>query len=163
MEGPTPVSSLIHAATLVCAGVYLLLRLSFLFSLCESNLMFISIIGCFTSLLAGSAGVIQNDIKSIIAFSTCSQLGFLFIACGLSQFSLAFFHLVNHAFFKAVLFLCAGTIIHGSMGDQDLRTYGGLAKFFPISLIIILFASFALIGFPGLSGFYSKDILFEVV
>nr|UBY46089.1 Nad5 [Porphyridium purpureum]UBY46113.1 Nad5 [Porphyridium purpureum] len=188
---PTPVSSLIHAATLVTAGIYLLLRTSFLLDLCELNLTFITAMGCFTTLLAGTAGAVQNDIKSIIAFSTCSQLGFIFIACGLSQFNLAFFHLINHAFLyavelgtkrfvcqvlsekmgvyyfstisKAVLFLCAGSLIHSILNDQDLRNYGGLAKFFPISLTIMFFASLSLTGFPGLSGFYSKDLLFEAI
>lgn len=159
MEGPTPVSALLHAATMVTAGVYLLLRLSFFFEASPNILLLISIWGALTAFFASSVGAFQNDIKKIIAYSTCSQLGYMVAACGLGNFVGAYFHLFNHAFFKALLFLGAGIIIHALHDEQDLRNYGGLLNFFPFTFVCMLVASLSLIGFPFLSGFYSKDII----
>ena len=162
MEGPTPVSALIHAATMVTAGVYLLIRMSFLLIYCPNILMLVVFIGSLTTFFAGSIGCFQNDIKKIIAYSTCSQLGYMFIACGSANFNLALFHLFNHAFFKALLFLGAGSIIHALSDEQDLRRYGGLHKFLPITYIGFVIASLAIAGFPFLTGFYSKDLILEL-
>jgi NADH:ubiquinone oxidoreductase subunit 5 (subunit L)/multisubunit Na+/H+ antiporter MnhA subunit len=162
MEGPTPVSALIHAATMVTAGVYLLIRMSFLFIHCPSILIIIVFIGSLTTFFAGSVGCFQNDIKKIIAYSTCSQLGYMFIACGSANFNIALFHLFNHAFFKALLFLGAGSIIHALGDEQDLRRYGGLHKFLPITYIGFIIASLSIAGFPFLTGFYSKDLILEL-
>jgi len=161
MEGPTPVSSLIHAATLVTAGVYLLLRCTFLVELSPSTLALVCIIGGLTTILAGTAGLVQHDLKAIIAFSTASQLGFIFLGCGVGLFHISFFHLVNHAYFKATLFLCAGSAIHSVQGEQDLRRLGGLASFLPVTFNAMFFSSLSLSGFFGLAGFYSKDFLIE--
>ena len=139
MEGPTPVSSLIHAATLVTAGVYLLLRCTFLVELSPSTLALVCIIGGLTTILAGTAGLVQHDLKAIIAFSTASQLGFIFLGCGVGLFHISFFHLVNHAYFKATLFLCAGSAIHSVQGEQDLRRLGGLASFLPVTFNAMFF------------------------
>lgn len=162
MEGPTPVSALIHAATLVTAGVFLIIRCSTIFEQSLPVLFFITIIGALTAFFASSVGLVQNDLKRVIAYSTCSQLGYMVFACGLSHYSIALFHLANHALFKALLFLSAGCIIHGLSDEQDLRKMGGLIKFFPISYIMVLVGSLALTGIPFLTGFYSKDTILEV-
>lgn len=159
MEGPTPVSALIHAATMVTAGIYLLLRLSTLFLISENILKFVVIVGSTTALFGATTGAAQTDIKKIIAFSTCSQLGYMVTACGLGQFNLAFFHLVTHAFFKSLLFLSAGVIIHTMGGEQDIRKIGGLKNILPITLSSITIASLALSGIPYLSGYYSKELI----
>jgi len=161
MEGPTPVSALIHAATLVTAGVFLIIRCSIIFE--NSNSLFIiAIIGSLTAFFASSVGLVQNDIKRVIAYSTCSQLGYMVFAAGLSNYSISFFHLYNHALFKALLFLSAGSIIHGLADEQDMRKMGSLIQFFPVTYIMILIGSLALIGFPFLTGFYSKDAILEI-
>jgi NADH-ubiquinone oxidoreductase chain 5 len=162
MEGPTPVSALIHAATMVTAGVYLLIRTSFLFTHCPNILLCIVFAGSLTTFFAGSVGCFQNDIKKIIAYSTCSQLGYMIIACGNANFNVALFHLFNHAFFKALLFLGAGSIIHALGDEQDIRKYGGLHKILPITYISFLVASLAIVGLPFLTGFYSKDLILEL-
>jgi proton-translocating NADH-quinone oxidoreductase chain L len=159
MEGPTPVSALIHAATMVTAGVFLIIRCSILFENSLTLLNFVTIIGSLTAFLAASSAVFQNDIKKVIAYSTCSQLGYMIMSCGVSQYSIAIFHLVNHAFFKALLFLGAGIIIHALNGEQDIRRMGGLYKLLPLTYITMLIASFALSGFPFLAGFYSKEAI----
>jgi NADH-ubiquinone oxidoreductase chain 5 len=161
MEGPTPVSALIHAATLVTAGVFLVIRCSVIFE--NSNVLFIvTLIGALTAFFASSVGLVQNDLKRVIAYSTCSQLGYMVFAAGLSNYSIAFFHLANHALFKALLFLSAGCVIHGVSDEQDMRKMGSLVKFFPLSYTMILIGSLALVGFPYLTGFYSKDAILEV-
>ena len=162
MEGPTPVSALIHAATMVTAGVFLIIRCSFLFEYSPFILNIIVIIGSLTALFAATTGLLQNDIKKVIAYSTCSQLGYMFFACGLSSYDVGFFHLYNHAFFKALLFLGAGSVIHALSNEQDMRKMGGLRFLLPFSYSIMLIGSLALIGFPFLSGFYSKDVILEV-
>ena len=162
MEGPTPVSALIHAATLVTAGIFLIIRCSLLFEQSLVSLFFITIMGALTGFFASSVGLVQNDLKRVIAYSTCSQLGYMVFACGLSHYSVALFHLVNHALFKALLFLSAGCIIHGISDEQDLRKMGGFVKFFPISFVMILIGSLSLTGIPFLTGFYSKDLILEV-
>jgi len=159
MEGPTPVSALIHAATMVTAGVFLVIKCSFLFEFAEFTLGFITIIGAITSLYGASVGFMQYDIKKIIAYSTCSQLGLMFCACGLSAYSLGLFHLINHAFFKALLFLCAGSIIHALNDEQDIRKMGGLKNILPFTYVSMLIASLSLMGFPFFSGFYSKELI----
>ena len=161
MEGPTPVSALIHAATMVTAGVFLLIRGSFLFEQSPNMLFFISIVGAVTAVFAATTGLFQNDIKRIIAYSTCSQLGYMVFACGLSNYQVGFFHLSNHALFKALLFLGAGSIIHAIADEQDIRKMGGFKNLLPFAYAIFLIGSLALIGFPFLSGFYSKDIILE--
>lgn len=162
MEGPTPVSALIHAATMVTAGVFLLIRCSFLFEHSPNILLLISIIGVLTAIFAASIGLFQNDIKRVIAYSTCSQLGYMVFICGLSGYQVGFFHLSNHAFFKALLFLGAGSVIHAISDEQDVRRMGGFKNLLPFSYSIFLIGSLALIGFPYLSGFYSKDIILEI-
>jgi proton-translocating NADH-quinone oxidoreductase chain L len=162
MEGPTPVSALIHAATMVTAGVFLVIKCSFLFEFAEFTLGFITIIGAITSLYGASVGFMQYDIKKIIAYSTCSQLGLMFCACGLSAYSLGLFHLINHAFFKALLFLCAGSIIHALNDEQDIRKMGGLKNILPFTYVSMLIASLSLMGFPFFSGFYSKELILFV-
>jgi len=161
MEGPTPVSALIHAATLVTAGIFLLIRCSFLFEYSTIALFVILIIGGITSLFGASTALLQNDIKKIIAFSTTSQLGYMAFSCGLSSYNLAFFHLINHAFFKSLLFLSAGSVIHAVSNDQDLRKFGGLVVYLPFTYGVMLIGVLALCGFPFLSGFYSKEIIIE--
>jgi NADH:ubiquinone oxidoreductase subunit 5 (subunit L)/multisubunit Na+/H+ antiporter MnhA subunit len=141
MEGPTPVSALIHAATMVTAGIFLMIRLSSLFIVSEKTLVFVSLVGSITALFGSTTGTAQTDIKKIIAFSTCSQLGYMVSACGLGYFNFAFFHLVTHAFFKSLLFLSAGVIIHTLRGEQDIRKMGGLLKILPITFIAIVIAS----------------------
>jgi len=162
MEGPTPVSALIHAATLVTAGLFLIIRCSVLFEECPIILSIVTLMGSLTAFFAASIGLVQNDLKKVIAYSTCSQLGFMMFACGLSHYSVALFHLANHALFKALLFLSAGCIIHGLLDEQDLRKMGGLLQILPVSYTMILIGSLALVGFPFLTGFYSKDVVLEV-
>lgn len=159
MEGPTPVSSLIHAATMVTAGVFLILRFSFCFSL--NSLFFIMFIGAITIFFAASIGFTQVDIKKVIAYSTCSQLGFMFMSCGFQSFIYSFFHLFTHAFFKALLFLTAGYIIHLLNNEQDVRKMGGLLKTLPFAYISLFIGSYSLSGLPFLSGYYSKEPLIE--
>jgi NADH-ubiquinone oxidoreductase chain 5 len=161
MEGPTPVSALIHAATMVTAGVFVLIRAAPVFELSPSILCVISFIGALTAFFAASSGLVQNDLKRVIAYSTCSQLGYMVFACGISNYSVAFFHLANHAFFKALLFLGAGCLIHGICDEQDMRKMG-LGKLFVFTYTFILIGSFALIGFPFLAGYYSKDVILEL-
>lgn len=162
MEGPTPVSALIHAATMVTAGVFVLLRCSIFLEYSSSFILtLIIILGSLTAFFAATIGVFQNDLKKIIAYSTCSQLGYMFICCGMSLYNISLFHLFNHGFFKALLFLSAGSIIHSLGGEQDIRRMGGLARMLPFSYIMILIGSLALSGFPFLAGFYSKDLILE--
>jgi NADH-ubiquinone oxidoreductase chain 5 len=162
MEGPTPVSALIHAATMVTAGVFLLTRCSFLFEHSTLALNMIMFVGASTAFFASTTGLFQNDLKKVIAYSTCSQLGYMIFACGLSSYDVGLFHLSNHAFFKALLFLGAGSIIHAVSDEQDMRKMGGLKNLLPFSYSIMLIGSLALIGFPFLAGFYSKDTILEV-
>jgi NADH-ubiquinone oxidoreductase chain 5 len=157
MEGPTPVSSLIHAATMVTAGIFLIIRCSFLFITVPNVLIWLILFGSITTFLGSSIGLFQYDIKKIIAYSTCSQLGYMFLSCGLIGFDNSIFHLINHAFFKGLLFLSAGSIIHCFSHEQDFRKMGNLYLFLPISYISILIGSLSLVGFPFLSGFYSKE------
>lgn len=162
MEGPTPVSALIHAATMVTAGVFLIIRCSPLFECVPTVLLFITFIGAGTAFMAATAGLLQNDLKKVIAYSTCSQLGYMVFACGLSSYSLSLFHLANHAFFKALLFLSAGAVIHAVSNEQDMRRFGAFSKILPYTYAMFLIGSLALMGFPFLTGFYSKDIILEV-
>ena len=162
MEGPTPVSALIHAATMVTAGVFLIARTSPLFEYTSSVLSLVTIVGACTAFFAATVGLLQNDLKRVIAYSTCSQLGYMVFACGLSNYSVGVFHLVNHAFFKALLFLGAGSIIHAVADEQDMRKMGGLKKLVPFTYSMMVIGSLALIGFPFLTGFYSKDVILEV-
>ena len=163
MEGPTPISALIHAATMVTAGIFMVSRMSPLFELSDTALNFILIIGSITALFMGILGIIQNDIKRVIAYSTLSQLGYMTIALGVSAYSVATFHLMTHAFFKALLFLGAGSVIMGMHHNQDIRWMGGVRKYMPITWITSLLGSLALIGTPLFSGFYSKDSIIEAV
>jgi NADH-quinone oxidoreductase subunit L len=163
MEGPTPISALIHAATMVTAGIFMVSRMSPLFELSDTALMFIMVIGSITALFMGFMGIIQNDIKRVIAYSTLSQLGYMTVALGASAYSVAVFHVMTHAFFKALLFLGAGSVIMGMHHCQDIRYMGGLKKYMPITWITSLLGSLALIGLPFLSGFYSKDSIIEAV
>jgi NADH-quinone oxidoreductase subunit L len=157
MEGPTPISALIHAATMVTAGIFMVARMSPLFELSDTALNFVLVIGAITALFMGFLGIIQNDIKRVVAYSTLSQLGYMTVALGVSAYSVAVFHLMTHAFFKALLFLGAGSVIIGMHHDQDIRNMGGLRKYMPITWITSLVGSLALIGTPFFSGFYSKD------
>lgn len=163
MEGPTPISALIHAATMVTAGIFMVARMSPLFELSDTALSFILIIGSITALFMGFLGVIQNDIKRIVAYSTLSQLGYMTVALGASAYSVAIFHVMTHAFFKALLFLAAGSVIIGMHHVQDIRQMGGLRKYMPITWITSLIGALALIGTPFFSGFYSKDSIIEAV
>ena len=163
MEGPTPISALIHAATMVTAGIFMVSRMSPLFELSDGALSFIIVIGSITALFMGFLGIIQNDIKRVVAYSTLSQLGYMTVALGASAYSVAVFHLMTHAFFKALLFLGAGSVIIGMHHDQDMRNMGGLRKYMPITWITSLLGSLALIGTPLFSGFYSKDSIIEAV
>src|SRR3954465_7329686 len=162
MEGPTPVSALIHAATMVTAGVFLIIKCSHIFEYAPTILTIITFVGALTAFFAATAGLVQNDIKKVIAYSTCSQLGYMIFACGLSNYHVSFFHLVNHAFFKALLFLSAGAIIHSLSNEQDMRKYGGLIRLLPFTSIMLLIGSLSLMGFPFLTGYYSKDLILEV-
>ena len=162
MEGPTPVSALIHAATMVTAGVFLIARSSFIYEYIPNVLQIITVFGALTSFFAATTGLVQNDMKRVIAYSTCSQLGYMVFACGLSNYSGGFFHLSNHAFFKALLFLSAGSVIHSVNDEQDMRKMGGLKNLAPFTYSMVVIGSLALIGFPFLTGFYSKDLILEV-
>jgi len=162
MEAPTPVSALLHAATLVTAGIYLLLRCSPILEYSSTALLIITLIGSTTAFFAGTCGLLQNDLKRIIAFSTISQLGYMMMAIGLSQYNVALMHTVNHAFFKALLFLGAGAVIHSFADQQDVRKMGGLIKFLPFSYSVMLVGSLSLLATPFLTGFYSKDLILEL-
>jgi NADH-quinone oxidoreductase subunit L len=163
MEGPTPISALIHAATMVTAGIFMVARMSPLFELSETALSFVMVIGAITALFMGFLGIIQNDIKRVVAYSTLSQLGYMTVALGASAYSVAIFHLMTHAFFKALLFLAAGSVIIGMHHNQDIRWMGGVRKYMPITWITSLLGSLALIGTPLFAGFYSKDSIIEAV
>ena len=163
MEGPTPISALIHAATMVTAGIYMVARLSPLYELTDGVLIFILYVGSITAFFLGLVALVQNDIKRIIAYSTISQLGYMTAALGASLYSLAMFHLITHAFFKALLFLCAGSIIIKCHHEQDIRKIGGLRKYMPITYLAFLYASLSLIGFPITSGFYSKESIIDAI
>ena len=162
MEGPTPVSALIHAATMVTAGVFLIARCSPIFEYAPTTLTIVTCIGGITAFFAATTGLLQNDLKKVIAYSTCSQLGYMIFACGVSNYAVAIFHLANHAFFKALLFLGAGSVIHGVADEQDMRKMGGLRRLLPFTYAMMLIGSLALMGFPFLTGFYSKDVILEV-
>lgn len=162
MEGPTPVSALLHAATMVTAGIFLVIRSAPIWPYAPTALFLMTIWGALTAFFAATCGLVQHDIKKIIAFSTCSQLGYMFYACGLGNYTASLYHLTNHAFFKALLFMGAGAVIHTLQGEQDLRRMGGLAQVMPLTYVAMLLASLSLLGFPFLSGFYSKDILIEL-
>src|SRR6201996_6305302 len=162
MEGPTPVSALIHAATMVTAGVFLVVKCSFLFEYVPHVLTYVALIGALTAFFSATAGLFQNDIKKVIAYSTCSQLGYMIFACGLSNYHVGLFHLINHAFFKALLFLSAGAIIHSLSNEQDIRKFGGLISLLPFTGTMFLIGTLALIGLPFLTGFYSKDLILEL-
>src|SRR5574339_142890 len=163
MEGPTPISALIHAATMVTAGIFMVARMSPLFELSEAALSFVLVIGATTALFMGFLGIDNNDIKRIIAYSTLSQLGYMTVALGVSAYAGAIFHLMTHAFFKALLFLAAGSVIIAMHHEQDIRKMGGLRKYLPITYWTSVIGTLALIGFPGFAGFFSKDALIEAV
>jgi NADH-ubiquinone oxidoreductase chain 5 len=162
MEGPTPVSALIHAATMVTAGVFLIIRTSPIFEYAPNALMVVTFMGALTAFFAATTGMLQNDLKRVIAYSTCSQLGYMVFACGLSNYSVSMFHLMNHAFFKALLFLSAGSVIHAMSDEQDMRKMGGLINLLPFTYSMMLIGSLSLMGFPFLTGFYSKDVILEL-
>ncbi len=161
MEGPTPVSALIHAATMVTAGVFMVCRCSPLFEQSHDALNVVCIVGALTAFFAATVGLVQNDIKRVIAYSTCSQLGYMFFACGVGAYAAAMFHLMTHAFFKALLFLGAGSVIHGMSGEQDMRKMGGIWKMMPITYVYMWIGSLALAGLPVFAGYYSKDMILE--
>ena len=161
MEGPTPVSALIHAATMVTAGVFLVVKCSPLFEYSQVALNVVTIVGMITAIFAASVALVQNDIKKIVAYSTCSQLGYMFFAAGIGAYHVAIFHLFTHAFFKALLFLGSGSVIHAFKDEQDIRNMGGIRKKLPFTYILMLIGTLALTGFPFLSGFYSKDAIIE--
>jgi proton-translocating NADH-quinone oxidoreductase chain L len=161
MEGPTPVSALIHAATMVTAGVFLVIRSSFLFEYADSTLVLVGLIGAFTCFFSSIIGAFQFDIKKIVAYSTCSQLGYMFFSCGVSNYTVSLFHLFNHAFFKALLFLSMGAIIHAMSDEQDFRRMGGLLNLLPFTYVMVMVGSLSLLAFPFLTGFYSKDMILE--
>nr|YP_010555050.1 NADH dehydrogenase subunit 5 [Kappaphycus malesianus]UYR20471.1 NADH dehydrogenase subunit 5 [Kappaphycus malesianus] len=162
MEGPTPVSALIHAATMVTAGVFLMIRCSLLLEFSPAILCTLLVLGSLTAFFAGMTGIFQNDLKKVIAYSTCSQLGYMIFSCGLSCYEVSLFHLTNHAFFKALLFLSAGSVIHAVSNEQDMRRMGSLVSFLPITYSLMLIGSLSLAGFPFLTGFYSKDFILEL-
>jgi NADH-ubiquinone oxidoreductase chain 5 len=162
MEGPTPVSSLLHAATLVTAGVYLLIRLHPVLDKSPMVLTVICVLGAITALVAATIGLVQNDLKKVIAYSTCSQLGYMVFSIGLSSANVSIFHLSNHAFFKALLFLSAGSVIHALGDEQDVRKYGAGLLTQPLTYFMILVGSLSLMGVPFLTGFYSKDLILEL-
>jgi len=162
MEGPTPVSSLIHAATMVTAGIFILLRCSYLFFDMSTMFIYIIFFGSITAFFSSTIGLLQTDIKKVVAYSTCSQLGYMFICCGFSAYGNGIYHLFNHAFFKALLFLTAGYVIHALSNEQDIRKMGSLLTLLPVSYIMMLIGSLSLIGFPFFSGFYSKDRIVEL-
>src|ERR1700750_2310772 len=161
MEGPTPVSALIHAATMVTAGVYLLMRSSPLIEYSNTVLLICLWLGAITTIFSSLIGLFQQDIKKVIAYSTMSQLGMMVIAVGLSLYNLALFHLINHAFYKALLFLGAGSVIHAVADNQDFRKYGGLREYLPLTYSVMLIASLSLVAVPFMTGFYSKDFILE--
>ncbi len=161
MEGPTPISALIHAATMVTAGVFMVARLSPMFEYSEVALAAVVLVGAITAWMCATIGLVQNDIKRVIAYSTCSQLGYMFVACGVSAYSVGIFHLMTHAFFKALLFLAAGSVIHAVMANQDIRKMGQLRKYMPITYITMFIAALALSGVPPFAGFWSKDLIIE--
>jgi len=163
MEGPTPVSALLHAATMVTAGVFLIIKSSLFFEYSNNILNLLCIFGTITALFGSMVATFQYDVKKIIAYSTTSQLGYMFFTCGLSNYNVSFFHLFNHAFFKALLFLSAGVLIHALFDEQDIRKMGNLVILLPIVYIAIIIGSLAILGFPFLSGFYSKDLILELV
>jgi NADH-quinone oxidoreductase subunit L len=163
MEGPTPISALIHAATMVTAGIFMVARMSPLYEYSEAALSVVLVIGAITAFAMGLIGIVQNDIKRVVAYSTLSQLGYMTVALGVSAYSAAVFHLMTHAFFKALLFLAAGSVIIAMHHEQDMRKMGGLKKYMPITYWTSLLGSLALIGFPGTSGFFSKDSIIEAV
>lgn len=163
MEGPTPISALIHAATMVTAGVFMVARMSPLYEFSETALTFVLVIGATTAFFTGLIGIVQNDIKRVVAYSTLSQLGYMMVALGVSAYAAGIFHLMTHAFFKALLFLAAGSVIIGMHHDQDIRNMGGIRKYMPWTYWTALIGSLALIGFPGFSGFFSKDAIIEAV
>jgi NADH-quinone oxidoreductase subunit L len=163
MEGPTPISALIHAATMVTAGIFMVARMSPLFELSDTALSFVLFIGAFTAFFMGVLGIVQNDIKRVIAYSTLSQLGYMAVALGASAYSVGIFHLITHAFFKALLFLGAGSVIIAMHHEQDMRKMGGLARWMPVTYLTTLIGALALIGTPGFAGFYSKDSIIEAV
>ena len=162
MEGPTPVSALIHAATMVTAGVFILLRCSPMIEQSGVVMTAVAIVGAITAFFAATVGLVQNDIKKVIAYSTCSQLGYMVFACGISAYSVSIFHLFNHAFFKALLFLSAGSVIHAMGDEQDLRKMGAVIARQPYTYSVMLIGSMSLMGFPFLTGFYSKDAIIEM-
>ena len=162
MEGPTPVSALIHAATMVTAGVYMIGRNAVLFSHAPQTLSIVAVVGAATAFMAGTIGLVQNDIKRVLAYSTVSQLGYMFLAMGVGAFGAGIFHLYTHAFFKALLFLGSGAVIHALAGEQDLRRMGGLKKELPITYWTFLIGALAIAGVPGLAGFFSKDEILSV-
>ena len=161
MAGPTPVSALIHAATMVTSGVYLVARMGKMFCMLPEVLLLIAFVGMFTALWAAITGLFQNDIKKVLAYSTISQLGYMFMAAGVCAFDASIFHVFTHAFFKAALFLGAGAVIHSLAGEQDMRKMGGLLKKTPVTACVMIFAFFAIVGFPGFAGFWSKDLILE--
>ncbi|HAO44227.1 MAG TPA: NADH-quinone oxidoreductase subunit L, partial [Gammaproteobacteria bacterium] len=163
MEGPTPISALIHAATMVTAGIFMVSRMSPMFELSDVALTVVMVVGAITALFMGLLGIVQNDIKKVVAYSTLSQLGYMTVALGVSAYSVAIFHLMTHAFFKALLFLGAGSVIVAMHHEQDIRKMGGLRKKMPITYWTGLIGTLALIGFPGFAGFYSKDMIIEAV
>lgn len=161
MEGPTPVSSLLHAATMVTAGIFLVIRMSFLFSYSSYISIYIIFFGAITTFFSSLIGITQNDIKKIVAYSTCSQLGYMFLSTGIFAYYNSIFHLFNHAFFKALLFLSAGYLIHSLSNEQDIRKMGALIKLLPLNYISLLLGSLSLMGIPYFSGFFSKDMIIE--
>lgn len=161
MEGPTPISALIHAATMVTAGVFMVARLSPMFEYSDVALAAVTLVGAITAWMCATIGLVQNDIKRVIAYSTCSQLGYMFVACGVSAYSAGIFHLMTHAYFKALLFLAAGSVIHAVMAEQDIRKMGRLRKYMPITYITMFLAALALAGVPPFAGFFSKDLIIE--
>ena len=161
MEGPTPVSALIHAATMVTAGVFMVARLSPIFEYAPATLEFVTLVGAVTAIFAATVGLVQNDIKRVIAYSTCSQLGYMFVAEGVGAYSIGVYHLFTHAFFKALLFLGAGSVIHAMHHEQDMRNMGGLRRDIPFTFAMMIIGTLALTGFPFTAGFYSKDAIIE--
>src|SRR5256885_11564340 len=157
MEGPTPVSALIHAATMVTAGVYMVARSNVIFNHAPHAMMVVAIIGCATAIFAATIGITQTDIKRVLAYSTVSQLGYMFLAAGVGAYAAGIFHLMTHAFFKALLFLAAGSVIHALSGEQDMRHMGGLRKLIPWTFGTMTVATIAIAGIPPLAGFFSKD------
>nr|YP_009734661.1 NADH dehydrogenase subunit 5 [Sphaerothecum destruens]QID02701.1 NADH dehydrogenase subunit 5 [Sphaerothecum destruens] len=162
MEGPTPVSALIHAATMVTAGIFLMIRSSMFIINSKLGLFVITLLGALTALFGATIGIVQNDLKKVIAYSTCSQVGYMLFSCGLDEFNVSLFHLMNHAFFKGLLFLSAGSIIHAVIDEQDIRKMGGLILVLPYTYSVMLIGSLSLMGFPYLSGFFSKDMILEL-